>query len=180
MPYVDGFDSRRGTGHGLPRRRLAARDARARSQANADTAAGRMRRAVLPLVAGRLPTRPMRPRQGRDRCPDVDLPKELHEAVGLLDLTPTEFAAAEKVLQDEERRDGEMVAAVTELGDWLDRHDEIVRKLAAMNLALRQVHQGHRTGAGKRAFRRLEKALEDSDDVPDDGPVQQTCDSQRL
>ena len=53
-----------------------------------------------------------------------------------------------------------MEEAVTELGDWLTRHDEIVRKLAAMNLALRHVHHGHLTGAGKRAFERLREVLE--------------------
>ena len=161
---------------------LAATDARIRSRARADTAAGRMRRAILPLIAERLGARhecvPGRalPLPGTA----VDLPAMLHQAVSLLALSPSEVGATERALQDEERRDGDMQEAVTELGDWLTRHDEIVRKLAAMNLALRHVHHGHLTGAGKRAFEQLEKALEDSDDLPDDGPTRQVGDPPRM
>ncbi len=157
---------------------LAARDVRTRSRANSDTAAGRVRRAVLPLIADRLWTRhecvPGRALPGPG--PGVDLPTLVHEAVGLLDLAPSEVVATERALQAEELRDGDMEEAVTELGDWLTRHDELVRKLAAMNLALRHAHHGHLTGAGKRAFEQLEKALEDSDDLQDDGPTHQVGD----
>ena len=141
---------------------LAARDARVRSRVESDTAAGRMRRAILPLVAARL--------KARHAClpgqalPEVaaggDLPRAVHQAVGLLDLTPAELTAAEGALHEEERRDGDMEEAVTELGDWVTRHDELVRRFAAMNLALRHVHHGQVTGAGERAFERLREVLE--------------------
>ena len=142
---------------------LAARDARVRSRVESDTAAGRMRRAILPLVAARLKARhACLPGQAR---PEVaaggDLPRAVHQAVGLLDLTPAEARRRrEGALQEEERRDGDMEEAVTELGDWVTRHDELVRKLAAMNLALRHVHHGQVTGAGERAFERLREVLE--------------------
>ena len=141
---------------------LAARDARVRSRVESDTAAGRMRRAVLPLVAARLKARrACLPGQAR---PEVtaggDLPRAVHQAVGLLDLTPAELTAAEGALHEEERRDGDMEEAVTELGDWVTRHDELVRRFAAMNLALRHAHHGHVTGAGERAFERLREVLE--------------------
>ena len=97
-----------------------------------------------------------------------DLPRAVHQAVGLLDLTPAELTAAEGALHEEERRDGDMEEAVTELGDWVTRHDELVRKLAAMNLALRHVHHGQVTGAGERAFERL-RALLDAGSEPDAG-----------
>jgi hypothetical protein len=143
---------------------LAARDARLRARVAGDSPRGRMRRAVLGAVASRLQAQTVCPRrEGRDIAVPGrvdDLSATLDRATALLDLAPAEVTAAEQALLEEERRGGDLEEAFAELADWVSRHDEVVRKLAALNLALRHARRAHASGEGARSFERLSAVLD--------------------
>ena len=141
----------------------AEKDARVRLRVPSASPAGRIRAAVLPEAIARLASRGMC-KSGKGRAPvdggaGSDLPGKLDQAVTLLELTPMAVAQAEQVLLQLEGSADDFEEATLELTDWASRHDELVRKLAAMNLALRHVGHGQRAGQGEKAFDALMRKL---------------------
>lgn len=144
---------------------LAAKDARVRARTEPDSLAGKVRASFLPHVAARLKAREECVAGSRRPYPESpsDIATRIDVAVSLLDLDDEELRRVHGALVDVEKADGDMEEAILEVGDWATRYDELVRKLAAMNLALRHAHHGQTVGAGDRAFERLRDLLDEGE-----------------
>ncbi len=141
---------------------LAAKDARVRGRTGSDSVASRVRASVLPHVAARLKARTECVAGSRRSFaePPADLATRIDAAVALLDFDDDELRQVHDALAGVEKTNGDMNEAILEVGDWATRYDELVRSLAAMNLALRHAHHGQSVGAGERAFERLRELLD--------------------